>query len=160
MILIGIVAACAAMFVACSSSGASPVPVTGTTTEEISSSATCVESPLVRQEPPNAAGADPFGSGPPYVNADRTIWVGWGSGPPWVKGENKKVVWLKPTGKSLVISGRRLDGDAEQLIPHQTGGYTSFGYDMTNLFFPTKGCWEITGKAGTASFTFVTRVRG
>jgi hypothetical protein len=77
-----------------------------------------------------------------------------------VKGENKKVVWLKPPGKSLIISGRRLDGDAEQLITHQTGGYTSFGYDMTNLFFPTKGCWEITGKAGTTSFTFVTRVRG
>jgi hypothetical protein len=151
----------AAAVVACGTTGgASPVPVTGTTTEEISSSAACAESPLVHEEPPRAAGADPFGPGPWYVNADRTIWVGWGSGPPWAKGENKKVAWLKPSGKSLTISGHRLDGDGEQLIPYQTGGYTSFGYDITNLTFPTGGCWEITGKAGTTSFTFVTRVRG
>jgi hypothetical protein len=158
-ILLVILAACAAVLAGCDSSAASAQPDPSATTADISSSATCVESETVREEAPRAAGADPFGSGPWYVNADRTIWVGWGSGPPWVKGENKKVVWLKPPGKSLVISGRRLDGDAEQLIT-QTGGYTSFGYEMTNLFFPTKGCWEITGKAGTTSFTFVTRVRG
>ncbi|MCX8213978.1 MAG: hypothetical protein OTJ97_05640 [SAR202 cluster bacterium] len=77
-----------------------------------------------------------------------------------MKGENKKVMWLKPSGKSLIISGRRLDADVEPLIAHQSGGYTSFGYDVTDQFFPAKGCWEITGKAGTISFTFVTRVRG
>jgi hypothetical protein len=48
----------------------------------------------------------------------------------------------------------------EPLIAHQSGGYTFFGYDVTDQFFPAKGCWEITGKAGTISVTFVTRVRG
>jgi hypothetical protein len=160
LIVIGALAACVAVFAACGTSGGTPVPVTGLTTEEISSSAMCVESPLVREEPPNAAGADPFGSGLWYVNADRNIWVGWGSGPPWVKALNKKVMWLKPPGKNLQISVRRLDADAAPLIVRQYGGYSSFGFDPTDLVFPTKGCWEITGKAGTTSFTFVTRVRG
>ena len=160
MLLIVILGACAAVVIGCASSPAAAQPAPSATAADISSSATCVESETVREEAPRVAGADPFGSGPWYVNADRTIWVGWGSGPPWVKGENKKVAWLKPPGKSLIISGRRLDGDGEQLTTIQTGGYNSFGYDFTDLFFPTGGCWEITGKAGTTSFTFVTKVRG
>jgi hypothetical protein len=77
-----------------------------------------------------------------------------------VNGLNKKVMWLKQPGKSLQISGRRLDADAVPLIVRQYGSYSSFGYDPTDLMFSTKGCWEITGKSGAASFTFVPRVLG
>ncbi len=160
LILICILAVFAAAVAACGTSGGVPVPVKGTTTEKISSTTTCAESETVREQPPNAAGIDPFGSGPWYVNEDRNIWVGWGSGPSWVKGQNKKVVWVKPAGSPLIISGRRLNPDAEPMIAEQPGDYSSFGYDPTNLFFPTGGCWEIKGKVGVASITFVTRVRG
>lgn len=160
LILICSFAVLVAAVVACGANGGAPVPVRGTTTEEISSTTTCAESETVREQPPDAAGADSFGLGPWYVNADRDIWVWRGNGLPWVKGQNKKVMWVKPAGRPLIISGRRLDADAEPMIVEQPGDYSSFGYDPTNLFFPTGGCWEIKGKVGVASITFVTRVRG
>ena len=36
---------------------------------------TCAASPVVTVAPPSAPGADPFGEGPWYVNADRTMWA-------------------------------------------------------------------------------------
>lgn len=159
LFLLLIVGACAAFVIGCGSSPASAQPAPAAT-EDIPASTECLENQTIREQPPDAAGADPFGLGPWYVNADRTIWVGWGSGPPWVKGANKKVMWVKPAGRPLIISGRRLDADAKPMIADQPGDYSSFGYDPTNLFFPTGGCWEITGKVGTASITFVTFVRG
>ena len=102
--------------------------------------------------------ADRFGLGPWYVNDNRTIWVGWGSGPPWVKGMNKKVMWIKPRDTYLKISGRRLDADAGPLGRPGMGDYSSSGFHPTSLFFPTEGCWEVTGEAGDASLTFVTLV--
>jgi len=37
-------------------------------------------------------------------------------------------------------------------------GYGDTGFQATALIFPTEGCWEVTGKVGEASRTFVTRV--
>ena len=31
-------------------------------------------------------------------------------------------------------------------------------FKPTALIFPTEGCWEVTGKVGETSLTFVTRV--
>ena len=152
LILICTLAVFAAAVSACGISGGVLVPVTGMTTEKISSTTTCAASETVREQPPNAADADPFGSGPWYVSADRNIWVGWGSRPPRVKGQNKKGMWVKPPGRLLIISGRRLDADAEPMIAEQPGDYSSFGYDPTNLFFPSGGCWDIKGKVGGCQY--------
>ena len=37
-------------------------------------------------------------------------------------------------------------------------GYSDAGFQASGIIFPTEGCWEVTGKAGNASLTFVTLV--
>jgi hypothetical protein len=32
------------------------------------------------------------------------------------------------------------------------------GFQASGVYFPTEGCWEVTGKVGTTSLTFVTVV--
>jgi len=82
LILICTLAVFAVAVAACGISGGVLGPVTGTTTEKISSTMTCDESETVREQPPNAADADPFGPGPWYVSVDRNIWMEWVSIPP------------------------------------------------------------------------------
>ena len=54
--------------------------------------------------------------------------------------------------------GRRLDGDAPALEASIPDGYGNTGFQATGLSFPTPGCWEVTGRVGEASLTFVTWV--
>jgi len=123
------------------------------------SATTCIESEIVNAEPPKALGADRFYSGKWYVNADRNMWVGWGI--PWTSGETiKKVMWVKPTETRLKISGRRIDADARPLVARPSDAYSSFGFEVVTFYFPTDGCWEITGEAGDANISFVTFVGG
>jgi hypothetical protein len=65
--------------------------------------------------------------------------------------------WRRVRGK-LTIEGKRLDGPAPPLRAHIPDGYGDTGFQSTALIFPTAGCWEVTGKVGDASLTFVTRV--
>ena len=37
-------------------------------------------------------------------------------------------------------------------------GYGDRGFQPAGVTFPTEGCWEVTGKAGTSTLTFVTFV--
>src|SRR5919197_6199859 len=69
----------------------------------------CPATELVRAEPARDANADPFGMGPWYINADRSIWAGWDAGH-WVSGpKGNKVLWIRPQGTDLTVAGRRLD---------------------------------------------------
>jgi hypothetical protein len=36
--------------------------------------------------------------------------------------------------------------------------YGDIGFQPSYLIFSTPGCWEVTGRVGEASLTFVTRV--
>jgi hypothetical protein len=70
--------------------------------------------------------------------------------------------WHKATGEGLTggrltIEGRRLDVDAPPLRASIPDGYDA-QFQAAALIFPTPGCWEVTGRAGAASLTFVTRV--
>ncbi|MFX3824768.1 hypothetical protein ACJBTM_10570, partial [Streptococcus suis] len=83
--------------------------------------------------------ADAFGFGPWYINADRTIWAsvpraGWSAG-------GDKVMWIRPAGSDLVVSGRRLDGEAPPLRADIPCCYPT-GFQASGLIFPTGGCWE------------------
>jgi hypothetical protein len=69
-----------------------------------------------------------------------------------------KFPWWRAVRGALSITGRRLDGDAPPLRAHIPSGYGDTGFQATSLVFPTPGCWEVTGKAGNASLTFITRV--
>jgi hypothetical protein len=69
-----------------------------------------------------------------------------------------KFPWWRGTRGKLTIEGKRLDGSAPPLRAHIPDGYGDTGFQSTALIFPTAGCWEVTGKVGDASLTFVTRV--
>jgi hypothetical protein len=58
----------------------------------------------------------------------------------------------------LTIHGKRLDASAPPLRADIPEGYGDTGFQATGLIFPTEGCWEVTGKVGQTSVTFVTRV--
>lgn len=69
-----------------------------------------------------------------------------------------KFPWWRAVSGGLTISGRQLDGAAPPLSADIPDGYGETGFQASAIFFPAPGCWEITGRAGEASLTFVTRV--
>ena len=69
-----------------------------------------------------------------------------------------KFGWQRGVTGRLTIDGRRLDAPASPLRAEVPGGYGDRGFQATYLIFPTPGCWEVTGRVGEASVTFVTRV--
>ena len=138
----------------------------------------CVVSKTVMGEPPKTRQFGPsflrFGYGAWFVNADRTIWVrgSWQAGP-----KGNKVLWAKPPGVGLVITGREIDRagspvraitapgspplDGSGSLPRATtGGGSAYplGFEVTGLYFNSPGCWEITARAGREELRFVTVV--
>lgn len=81
---------------------------------------------------------------PDFVQSDGAVRMKW----PWWRG-----------GKGeLRISGRRLDSEAPPVRAEIPDAYGRSGFQPTAIFFPTDGCWEVTGRVGDASLTFVTIV--
>jgi LysM repeat protein len=68
--------------------------------------------------------------------------------------------WYFERGVSgaLIIDGHRLDAEAAPLRADIPEGYGDTGLQVLSLIFPTTGCWEVTGRVGDASLTFVTEV--
>jgi hypothetical protein len=83
--------------------------------------------------------------GPGFVTADGALGMKWG--------------WRRAVRGQLRIEGRRLDEPAPPLRAQIPAGYGDFGFQSSALIFPTPGCWEVTGRVGTASLTFVTLVQ-
>jgi hypothetical protein len=69
-----------------------------------------------------------------------------------------KFGWRRGVSGRLSIEGRRLDADAPPLRAEVPSGYGDRGFQATYVIFPTPGCWEVTGRVGDASVTFVTKV--
>ena len=72
-----------------------------------------------------------------------------------------KFGWTRGVRGPLRITGRRLDAPASPLravIPNGYREIEQIGFQATSLVFSTPGCWEVTGRVGDASLTFVTRV--
>lgn len=69
-----------------------------------------------------------------------------------------KFGWLRGVPGQLRIEGRRLDAPASPLRAEVPSGYGPLGFQATYVVFPTPGCWEVTGRVGDASVTFVTMV--
>jgi hypothetical protein len=118
---------------------------------------TCLVTEPIRAEPPRDPNADRFGVGPWYVNADRTIWAGWDAVRMVAGARGNKVLWIRPQGTQLTISGRRIDADASPATATIPCCYRT-GFQASGLAFPTEGCWQISAKAGTSELTFVTRI--
>jgi hypothetical protein len=69
-----------------------------------------------------------------------------------------KFLWMRRRPGSLLVGGRRLDGDAGPARAYMSGGYGRKGFMPIYLIFPTPGCWEITGRIGEESLSFVVHV--
>jgi len=69
-----------------------------------------------------------------------------------------KFGWMRGVSGKLKIEGRRLDGEAPPLRSEVPEGYGDRGFQVSYLIFPTPGCWEVTGRVGDSSVTFVTKV--
>jgi len=80
----------------------------------------------------------------------------------WPDGSlGMKFGWTRGVRGPLRIKGRRLDAPASPLravIPNGYREIEQIGFQATSLVFSTPGCWEVTGRVGDASLTFVTRV--
>jgi hypothetical protein len=126
--------------------GSGPLAATGT----------CAVTEPIRAEPPRDPNADPFGTGPWYVNGDRSIWAG-GAVHMMAGEKGNKVLWIRPQGTKLVVSGRRLDAEAPPPKARIPCCYLT-GFQASGLTFSTQGCWEISAKAGASDLIFVTRV--
>ncbi|HEV2124314.1 MAG TPA: hypothetical protein VGW38_16290 [Chloroflexota bacterium] len=68
-----------------------------------------------------------------------------------------KWAWYRYARGKPTIEGRRLDAPAPPLRADIPEGYSG-GFQPMYLIFPTAGCWEVTGRVGGASLTFVTLV--
>ena len=69
-----------------------------------------------------------------------------------------KFGWYRLTNGYLTITGRRLDAPAPPASGQQTSGYGLTGFNASGVIFPTEGCWQVTGRVGRVSLTFVTFV--
>jgi hypothetical protein len=69
-----------------------------------------------------------------------------------------KFGWQVGVPGPLTVEGRRLDGPALPLRAESGGRSSNDVFQATYLIFPAPGCWEVTGRVGDASLTFVTRV--
>ena len=81
-----------------------------------------------------------------WIEKDGSIGVKW----PWYRGVPGK----------LKIEGRRLDATAPPLRADLStaDSYGESGFQPSGIYFSTEGCWEVTGKVGGATLTFVTVV--
>jgi hypothetical protein len=133
------------------------LPFAPTAVEPQEGGDSCAVTQPVRATPQRDPNADAYGSGPWYINADRTIWAGWDA-VRMVAGERgNKVLWIRPQGTDLEVTGRRLDREALPLTAHIPCCYPR-GFQASGLIFPSAGCWEVTAKSGASTLTFVTRV--
>jgi hypothetical protein len=66
--------------------------------------------------------------------------------------------WRRDVEGPLSLSGRRLDGPAPPMRSFIPDPDKMDGFVHTSAMFPTAGCWELTGRVGEASLTFVTQV--
>ncbi len=106
-----------------------------------------------------------FGSD--YAFGNGRLWVGglWPSGvikagPQFINKDGSvgmKFGWWQHVRGYLRISGRRLDASAAPLRADVLQ-YGMTGFQASGVTFPTAGCWQVTGRVGPATLTFVTLV--
>ncbi len=69
---------------------------------------------------------------------------------------NWKMGWDRGVRGELIVTGRRLDAPAPPAQGlYDSSGYGDIGFQAGAIHFPSEGCWEITGRVGEASLTFV-----
>ncbi len=114
--------------------------------------------------PPGVLPTALFGSASSHGNG--RLWVG-GLAPKGILvlefveqdgSAGNKFGWWRHVSGRLTITGRRLDAAAPPLRSSVPSGYGLTGFQTSGVYFPTDGCWEVTGKVGATTLTFVTVV--
>jgi hypothetical protein len=127
-----------------------------TATEDAKSTRfSCPVSPIVTDRPENdntAAWSKTW-----YRSPDGQIWASE-PGLRRLREGGDKVLWVKPLGEKLMITGKRLDGVAPLLKATAPDGYEMFDYQASGITFPTAGCWEIEATAGKTNWRFVVNI--
>ena len=117
----------------------------------------CPVTASVTWRPPDSGGRDPLPHGPYFRSPDGRI--GTADRQPWSTG-GMKVLWLKPVGSRLEVSGRRLDGEAPPLRADLHGPQAYPGdFGASGVHFPTVGWWEVEARADGSVLRFVVSVR-
>ncbi len=106
--------------------------------------------------PGSTFGAEFHGNGSIWVGTWHSNVVVWPAGA--VGSVTAKFGWWRAVAGKLRIEGYRLDGPAPPLVAHVPDGYGDSGFQSSGITFPTEGCWQVTGRVGDASLTFVTLV--
>jgi hypothetical protein len=101
-------------------------------------------------------GAEFHGNGALWVGLWESNVVVWEAGRAGVV--RAKFGWWRGVPGELRIDGRRLDAPAPPLTASVPDGYGDSGFQSTAITFSSGGCWEVTGRVGEASLTFVTLV--
>lgn len=58
----------------------------------------------------------------------------------------QKMFWWRGFPGTLTIEGRRLDVPATPLRARIPAGYGPRGFQSSAVYFPSDGCWEVTGR--------------
>ena len=109
------------------------------------------------------------GKGGPYGNDSLSV-VLWAeskftfapNGPGFIDRDGAlgiKIGWELRKKGTLVVTGRRLDGEALPARAYIPRSYDDYVGGMSLLLvFPAPGCWEITGSVADSQLTFVTLI--
>jgi len=85
----------------------------------------------------------------------------------WYAGVGLKVMWYRSDGgyfaQPLEVTGKWLNSPAGQTNNITSLNqfhvlYTEYHYQPTSLFFPIDGYWQVTGKIGNLTLTFIIHV--
>jgi hypothetical protein len=120
-------------------------------------SATCTPTVPNGNRPP---GEDPS----PVWHGDGKLWtqlVPTYDDPRWIQLDGSigiKFPWWRAVRGRLVITGKRIDGAAPRLVADVPAAYGTTGFQASRIFFPTRGCWSVTGAVASEKLQFVVDV--
>ena len=116
----------------------------------------CHVSDYVQDRPPDDPHADSFASHGAtwYANSERTMWAWW-----WGKTYTGayKVLWVRPQGAKLTVTGHRLDGAAPPVTADIPSG-DQWTFQVSGVSFPTAGCWQVDARAGRETITLIVKI--
>lgn len=111
--------------------------------------------PVPDSQIPSDSWADPIHSPAWYRSADGKILAPADS----LHVGGNKFAWLRPAGAQLRVMGRRLDREAPPMGASIPCCYPGV-FQVSGLYFPTGGCWEIEAKVEGSILRFVVQVQG
>ena len=120
-------------------------------------SETCLVTPPSDERPPSQLVASWSGS-KWYHSLDRKIWIAYDNIARHAAGGPGKVLWVKPEGAELTVTGRRLDGEAPPLEVEVAPYYREQNLNPSGISFPTAGCWEIEARTDASVLRIVVEV--